>query len=398
MYLSGQHFGYAPRHKPKTQKKAGARSIQVTEGLLSMTVSSAVPFIMKSGMERDYAMSIPHVEGWRFWVGDDGKTEGGMRHLDKRHEQEPVALKDMGSSPGSANGLVAEGDTIMPFPYDPTGTFPFMLGDEFIDLRGQEWMVSGFYYIEDKGIEVVLKKSTGKRGSGIAGTKDLKEADIEHFRLRDRRVVDWETYLTLMAQWSEAEYMTFETFDELGTGAPPKNDEIAEGENVCDAVREYHCWSAETVKTYPYDEVLNGVAKNEYEPTEEDFEEWGVELFRIRGRSVARDVLRRLFANAEVHGDECITKSVTESEILSTLKSRFAATRVESIRDGGQAKRMKSSGRMVSGEGISESIDPVYDKIRTVMKRIEKGLEPDREEDKEDPKEEMDTFGFLESM
>lgn len=383
-------------------------------GTLCVAMTGGVPFILgdklTENVESDFAMYFSHINGRPFQVNGNehgmiGEGEVGVQRLKGVMTNQDHSIEWMYENHTSLAG-VPDDDMVMPFPYDPTGQFPFMIGDRFYDRKGQVWLVCGFRFIydgDDGAIEVVIERSKGQQEKNV-GEGFLKDSDLQHFRLGSRRVVDWETYLSMMVQWSVAEYFALPAANKLGMKAP----EVYSGQTpgICDTVRHFHNWSSEEVGYKITSDVMKQVSKagagssGDIEVT--DFRDWARELFRIYGRRSAIQMLEELIASGrenDAWGDDF---EGSKNFLLDTMRSRYSATRLTRNRPDSEKTptRKEGGGRMVDGEEWKRPVKSVYKRKDWVLDNISKGSSPDRTEPESEAAEleEMGIDDFLESM
>lgn len=85
-------------------------------------------------------------------------------------------------------------DAYLPFPYDPTGKTPLMIGDKIRTRFGTEGRVESFNMQSNGRVGVVMDTASGREDTETIWTDEL---DVE-FRLEERLVVDWETYIAYL--------------------------------------------------------------------------------------------------------------------------------------------------------------------------------------------------------
>lgn len=91
-------------------------------------------------------------------------------------------------------------DAYLPFPYDPTGKTPLMIGDKIRTRFGTEGRVKSFNMRSTGRVGVVMETASGREDTETIWTDEL---DVE-FRLEERLVVDWETYIAYLI-WERPE-------------------------------------------------------------------------------------------------------------------------------------------------------------------------------------------------
>lgn len=243
-------------------------------------------------------------------------------------------------------------DLLFPFPYDLTGTWDFMVGDTVTIRTGNDFVVVGFSLNHPETCMHVYEKA---KGGGLKMVAP-RHAHGHHIKLRDRTVVDWETYLVQVGAQANQEHMTpKDLVSDMGMSLLPPGGH-KKGHPVFDFIPHHHRLTCQAVKHRPFP----GVTAKIDAPGElgyETFEEASAALWRIYARKKARS---RGFGRT----------------IDRILKSTYTATRVSAKNT---PARKGHSGQQIAGQSPTTVYQPLYRPEEDVFANLFDSQKPSKE-------------------
>jgi len=264
----------------------------------------------------------------------------------QKRQAQPRSLESLyqdivgGSTVDYYNEEPAEWETVICFPYDPTYTCPFMIGDKVVNRRGIVHTVVGFH-LERADLCVVFEEQPDEYVSAL---------DFEYWRLRRRVVVDWETYLVeatrglIARDYAINQGLMLPHVTQNGKiGAVPVYDRIADA----------HSKTCQMASHRPFDRVQKNTkyaTGSEEDVGYDAFEDNPSGLWRIYARKAAKKKVSNVY-------NRCGTPD-GEQWATEVLNTRHTATL---IKFGNQALRVVDNGVISGGQKSTKPMPPRYD-------------------------------------